>query len=163
MRVERLDHLVLTVTDPAATVSFYTQVCGMSHTVEQDIDGERHSLSFGNQRINLQVWGSVIEPRAAMTAPGSADLCFVVDGTTEEVVAHLNALGTHIEQGPSDQIGANGPMTSVYVRDPDKNLVNLACYAAPVAHQSVKPAGHEGGRREPGSRNRQAKAGAGRR
>lgn len=127
MRVERLDHLVLTVTDLAATLGFYTRVCGMSHIVFGD--EERHALTFGDQKINLHVWGTEFEPKAALTTPGSADLCFVVDARPEEVVAHLADLQVPIEMGPVAREGATGPITSVYVRDPDNNLVELASYA----------------------------------
>lgn len=135
MRVQRLDHLVLTVTDLPATLDFYTRVCGMSHVVFGD---ERHGLTFGNQRIGLHVWGSEFEPRAALTTPGSADLCFLVDCTPEQVLAHLAELRIPVEHGPVDRTGATGPVSSVYVRDPDNNLVELA---APVA---VVPAGAPG-------------------
>jgi catechol 2,3-dioxygenase-like lactoylglutathione lyase family enzyme len=129
MRVERLDHLVLTVTDLAATLSFYTRVCGMSHIVFGD--EERHALAFGNQKINLHIWGTEHEPKAALTTPGSADLCFVVDASPQEVVARLTELQVPIEAGPAARVGATGPITSVYVRDPDGNLVELASYPGP--------------------------------
>ncbi|HEY9388792.1 MAG TPA: VOC family protein [Mycobacteriales bacterium] len=123
MRVERLDHLVLTVTDLSATLNFYTRVCGMSHIVFGD---ERHALTFGDQKINLHLWGGEIEPRAALATPGSADLCLLVDSAPEQILAHLAELQVPVEQGPVGRTGATGPITSVYVRDPDGNLVELA-------------------------------------
>ena len=123
MRVKRLDHLVLTVTDLPATLNFYTGVCGMSHVVF----GEgRHALTFGDQKINLHIWGSEFEPRAALATPGSADLCFLVDSTPAQVLAQLADLQVAVERGPVERTGATGPITSVYVRDPDGNLVELA-------------------------------------
>lgn len=129
MRVERLDHLVLTVTDLSATLSFYTRVCGMSHVV---FDDERHALTFGEQKINLHLWGGEIEPRAALATPGSADLCLLVDSTPEQILAHLAELQVSVEHGPVGRTGATGPITSVYVRDPDGNLVELAGPVGPT-------------------------------
>ncbi|HEX5496856.1 MAG TPA: VOC family protein [Mycobacteriales bacterium] len=133
MRVERLDHLVLTVTDLPATLNFYTQVCGMSPVVFAD---DRHGLTFGDQRINLHIWGSEFEPRAALATPGSADLCFLVDSTPEQVLARLAELEVPVEHGPVDKVGATGPIRSVYVRDPDGNLIELATPAV-----SARPGG----------------------
>lgn len=126
MRVERLDHLVLTVTDLTATIGFYTTVCGMSHVVFGK--DQRHGLTFGQQKINLHVWGSEFEPKAALSTPGSADLCFVVDSAPQQVVERLTELQVPIVAGPGPRNGALGEVTSVYVRDPDGNLIEFACY-----------------------------------
>lgn len=138
MRVERLDHLVLTVTDLQATLDFYTGVCGMSHTTFGD---GRQGLVFGDHRINLHVWGSEIEPRASLATPGSADLCFLVDAEPDEIAARLHELRVPVEQGPVQRHGATGPITSFYVRDPDGNLVELS-------HPSGPPADDDAGARD---------------
>jgi catechol 2,3-dioxygenase-like lactoylglutathione lyase family enzyme len=114
MNVLSLDHLVLTVRDLDATISFYEGI-GMKHTVFGD---DRHALSFGAQKINLHVAGHEFEPKAATPVPGSADLCFLVDG--------LDVAGLNLVEGPVDRTGATGPIRSIYVRDPDGNLVELS-------------------------------------
>lgn len=133
MRVERLDHLVLTVTDVRATLNFYTRVCGMTHV---ESGRGRHALAFGDQKINLHVWGGDVEPKAALSTPGSADLCFVVDDEPDAIVSQLTELEIPVAVGPVKRAGAVGPVTSVYVRDPDGNLVELATYQ-PVSRPAV--------------------------
>jgi catechol 2,3-dioxygenase-like lactoylglutathione lyase family enzyme len=123
-RVRSLDHLVLTVADIRATVDFYTRLLGME---ERTFSG-RTALHHGDQKINLHEAGHEFEPKAARPTPGSGDLCFVVDGPIEDVAAALTAAGVTIEEGPVDRTGARGPMRSVYLRDPDQNLVELAVY-----------------------------------
>ncbi|MDJ0948747.1 MAG: VOC family protein [Alphaproteobacteria bacterium] len=125
MQLERLDHLVLTVRDLEATCAFYNRVLGMR--VETFGDG-RTALHFGEQKINLHRAGQEFEPKAAEPLPGSADLCFVFDGPIEAVAAHLKEHGIEIEDGPVDRTGALGPMRSVYLRDPDGNLIEIASY-----------------------------------
>lgn len=119
--IDRLDHLVLTV----ASVAFYTRVLGFAKTT---FGAGRTGLSFGSQKINLHPVGSAIEPRAMRPTPGSADLCFVTAAPIERVIAHLNVCGVAIVEGPARRTGALGPMTSVYFRDPDGNLVEVASY-----------------------------------
>jgi catechol 2,3-dioxygenase-like lactoylglutathione lyase family enzyme len=114
MNVSSLDHLVLTVRDLEATISFYEGL-GMQHTVFGD---GRHALSFGDQKINLHVAGHEFEPKAATPVPGSADLCFLVD--------ELDVAGLDLVEGPVDRTGAVGRIRSIYVRDPDGNLVELS-------------------------------------
>lgn len=126
MRVSRLDHLVLTVVDLEATVDFYTRVLGMA---VRSFDGGRLALRFGDQKINLHEAGHEFAPRARLATPGSADLCFVVEGRLDDWVAHLAELGVPVVEGPVGRTGALGPMTSVYCRDPDGNLVEIASYA----------------------------------
>ena len=114
MRVLSLDHLVLTVRDLDATIAFYTRL-GMTH--ETFGDG-RHALTFGGQKLNLHEAGHEIAPHAATPAAGSADLCFLVDA--------IDPAGLDVVEGPVERTGAVGPIRSVYVRDPDGNLVELS-------------------------------------
>ncbi|HEU5160659.1 MAG TPA: VOC family protein [Streptosporangiaceae bacterium] len=123
--LERLDHIVLTVADVAATVDFYTRVLGMRAVT---FDDGRRALRFGAQKINLHRAGHEFEPKAARPAPGSADFCLISATPIEEVAAHLDRCGVSIELGPVARTGAQGPMTSVYFRDPDGNLVEVATY-----------------------------------
>ena len=125
MHVDRLDHLVLTVRDVAASVAFYTGL-GMEHTT---FGAGRTALTFCRSKINLHDAAQPIRPHARHPTPGSVDLCLVVDGPLDDVVAHLGRLGVPIEEGPVDRTGATGPIRSVYVRDPDANLVELSVYA----------------------------------
>lgn len=125
MRVTRLDHLVLTVKDIAVSVEFYQTVLGMKKVV---FGNQRIALSFGDQKINLHQAGAEFEPKAAAAKPGSADLCFVVSHNIEEVIAHLNALQIEIIEGPVLRTGATGRINSVYIRDPDYNLLELSEY-----------------------------------
>lgn len=125
-RIERLDHLVLTVADIDATCEFYERVLGMGR-VEFGPE-PRVALAFGNQKINLHRAGAEFEPKAQRPTPGSGDLCFVTDRPIEEVAAHLRAVGIDIIEGPVPRTGALGPMTSLYLRDPDGNLLEIARY-----------------------------------
>jgi catechol 2,3-dioxygenase-like lactoylglutathione lyase family enzyme len=125
VKVTRLDHLVLTVTDLEATLDFYTRALGMN---VQAFAGGRLALRFGQQKINLHEAGHEFEPRARRARPGSADLCFVVEQPLTHWVEHLGALGVAVVEGPVPRAGALGPMTSIYFRDPDGNLLELATY-----------------------------------
>ena len=122
MRIRALDHLVLTVSDPEATVAFYERL-GMRR--DEFGDG-RLALRFGAQKINLHQAGSEFEPHAARPVPGSGDLCLLVDGALDDVRAELEAGGIAVEAGPVERTGAEGPLRSLYVRDPDGNLVELS-------------------------------------
>jgi catechol 2,3-dioxygenase-like lactoylglutathione lyase family enzyme len=123
MHIERLDHLVLTVTDLARTVDFYTRVLGMQRVVF----GEgRLALAFGAQKINLHQAGHEFEPKVQKPTPGSADLCFIVATPLAEVIEHLQRSHVVIVEGPVRRTGAQGAIMSVYVRDPDDNLIELA-------------------------------------
>ncbi len=126
MRIDRLDHLVLTVASIEATCAFYVRVCGMQVV---EFAGGRKALTFGRQKFNLHEAGREFEPKAARPTPGSADLCLIAEGTLEDVVAHLDAEGVAIEEGPVDRTGATGPIRSVYFRDPDANLIEVSVYA----------------------------------
>jgi catechol 2,3-dioxygenase-like lactoylglutathione lyase family enzyme len=125
MRVLALDHLVLTVADPAATVAFYERL-GMRAEV---FGGDRLALRFGAQKLNLHRAGAEIEPHARVPAPGSADLCFLIDGDLDDAERELRAVGIPIELGPVERTGATGPIRSLYLRDPDGNLVELSAPA----------------------------------
>jgi catechol 2,3-dioxygenase-like lactoylglutathione lyase family enzyme len=125
VRIDRLDHLVLTVTDLDAAIEFYAGVLGMTDTV---FGVGRHALTFGASKINLHQAGHEFEPKALHPQPGSADLCFVVEEPIEEILEILTSAGVPIEEGPVDRTGATGPIHSLYVRDPDQNLIELSNY-----------------------------------
>jgi catechol 2,3-dioxygenase-like lactoylglutathione lyase family enzyme len=125
MKVQRLDHLVLTVRNIELTCEFYIRVLGLD--VVRFADG-RTSLHFEEQKINLHEVGHELEPKAQHPVPGSADLCFVTQAPSTEIASHLEQLKVEIEQGPVSRQGACGPMTSFYMRDPDANLVEVATY-----------------------------------
>jgi catechol 2,3-dioxygenase-like lactoylglutathione lyase family enzyme len=123
--LERLDHIVLTVVDIDRTVDFYTRVLGMRTVTFGD---GRRALHFGAQKINLHRAGHEFEPKAARPAAGSADFCLVSATPIDEVVRHLERCGVAVEDGPVARTGAQGPMTSVYFRDPDGNLLEVSVY-----------------------------------
>jgi catechol 2,3-dioxygenase-like lactoylglutathione lyase family enzyme len=125
MQVKSLDHLVLTVRDITATCLFYERILGMKLVTF----GEgRTALSFGSQKINLHELGNEFEPKAARPTAGSADLCFIAELPIEAIVEHLKNERVPIVDGPVRRSGAMGPMHSVYVRDPDGNLIELSVY-----------------------------------
>jgi catechol 2,3-dioxygenase-like lactoylglutathione lyase family enzyme len=123
MEVSSLDHLVLTVRDVEATVTFYERALGMRGF---SFAGDRRALAFGDQKINLHELGHEHLPNAAAATPGSADLCFLTPTPIELVVEHLEAEGVEVELGPVRADGARGELVSVYVRDPDGNLVEIS-------------------------------------
>ena len=125
MRIDRLDHLVLTVASIDATVDFYTRVLGMEVT---RFGAGRTALSFGTSKINLHEAGREFEPKARHPTPGSADICLIVAGGLVDVMAELTARGVAIEEGPVQRTGAAGPIVSCYLRDPDGNLIELSNY-----------------------------------
>ena len=122
--IDHLDHLVLTVTDIDETTAFYTSALGM----EAVTFGNRRALRFGVQKINLHQAGKEFEPKAAHPTPGSGDLCFITKTPIEDVVSHLKALHHPIELGPVERDGAVGAIRSVYLRDPDFNLIEIGNY-----------------------------------
>ncbi|KGM35916.1 VOC family protein [Inquilinus limosus] len=128
IRIDHLDHLVLTVASIEATCDFYTRALGMTaETFGPDTpEGRRKALRFGGQKINLHQMGHEFEPKALRPTPGSGDLCFIAATPLEEVVAHLQRLGIAIEEGPVPRTGATGPLRSVYLRDPDANLIEIS-------------------------------------
>ncbi len=129
--IDHLDHLVLTTAREAACVDFYTRVLGMQ--LESFVGGtppvERRAFKFGNQKINLHVQGKEFEPKAHLPVPGALDLCFIVKVPLEEVVARLQACNWPILEGPVMRTGATQKIRSVYVRDPDFNLIELSVLA----------------------------------
>jgi len=125
MQIDRLDHLVLTVANIEATCAWYSRVLAMEVVT---FAGGRTALAFGSQKINLHQRGHEFEPKAAHSLPGSADLCFITHTPMNEVIAHLQANSVPIMEGPVQRTGALGPMLSVYVRDPDGNLIEVSNY-----------------------------------
>lgn len=125
MKIDRLDHLVLTVRNIDETVRFYEGVLGMEAVT---FGQGRVALHFGMQKINLHQAGREFEPKADRPTPGSADLCLVTEVPVEEVVEHLKACGVTVLAGPVPRTGALGPIRSVYFRDPDNNLLEVSNY-----------------------------------
>ena len=126
VNIDRLDHLVLTVADIAATCAFYSRVLGMEVVT---FGTGRSALVFGSQKINLHAKGKEFEPKAATPTPGSADLCFISSTPLAKVLAHLQQCRVSILEGPVQRTGATGPIVSVYFRDPDANLIEISNYA----------------------------------
>lgn len=125
MNIDRLDHLVLTVRDIPATCEFYAKILGMQIVTFGD---NRKALKFGNQKLNLHQAGNEFEPKAQQPTPGSADLCFITDVPLEQVIAHLRSHHAEIETDIVLRTGATGPIRSIYLRDPDGNLLELSNY-----------------------------------
>jgi catechol 2,3-dioxygenase-like lactoylglutathione lyase family enzyme len=120
--LEHLDHMVLTVANIDATIDFYTEVLGMDVVKT----GGRTALAFGIQRLNLHQRGHEFEPKAAHPTPGSADLCFLTTTSLDTVVEYLKEQKVHVESGPVEREGAIGKLRSIYLRDPDRNLIEIA-------------------------------------
>jgi catechol 2,3-dioxygenase-like lactoylglutathione lyase family enzyme len=125
MGIIRIDHMVMTVRDIDATVAFYEGILGFTHHVTTE---GRHALSFGEQKLNLHRAGQEFEPKATAPTPGSVDVCLITTDQIEKVTEHLIASGVEIIEGPVPRAGAIGTMTSIYFRDPDGNLVEVARY-----------------------------------
>lgn len=125
MRINRLDHLVLTVRDIAASCDFYSRVLDMEAVT---FGNGRKALAFGGQKINLHEAGKELEPKAARPTPGSADLCFITREQLTSVMAHLDSHNITIIDGPVPRTGATGAITSIYLRDPDGNLIEISNY-----------------------------------
>jgi catechol 2,3-dioxygenase-like lactoylglutathione lyase family enzyme len=123
MRIDRIDHLVLTVADLDATVAFYQDVLGMTAVVFED---DHHALHFGGSKINLHQAGHEYEPKAAHPGTGTADLCFTTTVPLDQVQAELAEHGVVIIEGPGPQTGARNRLQSVYLRDPDGNLIEIS-------------------------------------
>ncbi|MCW5658483.1 MAG: VOC family protein [Burkholderiaceae bacterium] len=126
MHIDRLDHLVMTVSDISVTCEFYSRVLGMSVVT---FGAGRKALTFGMQKINLHEVGREFEPKAARPTPGSADLCLIAAVPMAEVLSHLLECSVSILEGPVARTGAIGPIMSVYFRDPDLNLIEVSTYA----------------------------------
>lgn len=125
IKLNRLDHLVLTVKNLKATCDFYENVLGMTVIT---FGGGRKALRFGEQKINLHQYGQAFEPKSDSPTPGSADLCFISHTPLAEVVSHLKQCGVEVIEGPVDRTGAIGPIESIYLRDPDQNLIEVSVY-----------------------------------
>jgi catechol 2,3-dioxygenase-like lactoylglutathione lyase family enzyme len=123
MKVDRIDHVVLTVADIERTISFYQRVLGMQSIMFGE---ERRALAFGDQKLNLHQAGREFEPKARRPTPGAVDICFSTTVPLDEVAAHLRAQSVAIELGPVDKIGARSALRSLYFRDPDGNLVEVS-------------------------------------
>ena len=126
--IHHLDHLVLTTAHEKECIDFYTRVLGMK--LESFIGGtppvERKAFKFGQQKINLHIKGKEFEPKADLPTPGSLDLCFIADRPLREVIEQLNAKNWPIIEGPVIRTGASSKINSVYVRDPDQNLIEIS-------------------------------------
>lgn len=123
--IKQIDHVVITTENETECIHFYTNTLGM----KLEIFGEgRRAFCFGNQKINLHVKGKEFEPKAAKPTPGALDICFITDRPIEQVVDDLSASGVRIVEGPVQRTGANGPIVSVYIRDPDQNLIEISEY-----------------------------------
>jgi catechol 2,3-dioxygenase-like lactoylglutathione lyase family enzyme len=123
--IDRFDHIVLTVRSLEGTLSFYERVLGFRREVRP---GAPASLKFGRQKINVHEMDRTFEPKAANPRPGAGDFCLITLRLMDEVISHLKDCGVNIELGPVARNGAEGPMTSVYFRDPDANLVEIGRY-----------------------------------
>lgn len=121
--IERIDHIVLTVASISATAAFYERVLGFEVFTSED---GRTALTFGEQKINLHETGREFEPKAKRPTPGSGDFCLVTTEPIEEVAERLRSQGVAIEEGPVARTGAGAPLVSIYLRDPDQNLVEIA-------------------------------------
>ena len=128
--IDHLDHLVLTTAQEDACIDFYTRVLGMR--LEEFVGGtppvKRRAFIFGNQKINLHIKGKEFEPKADLPTPGALDLCFIADRPLTDVVQALAKANWPIIEGPIGRTGAVGKISSVYVRDPDQNLIEISEY-----------------------------------
>jgi len=125
MEIDRLDHLVLTVQSIASTCDFYSRVLGMKVVT---FGNDRKALQFGRQKINLHERGKEFDPKAANPTPGSGDLCFITETPLSQVMGHIRSCGVEIIEGPVRRTGAVGPIESIYLRDPDGNLIEVSNY-----------------------------------
>ena len=125
MKVDGIDHFVLTARSIDVTCDFYSRVLGMEM---EEFGGGRRAFKFGKQKINLHEAGNEFEPKAQRPTPGSGDFCLVTDLPLEDVIEHLDSCGVEILEGPVSRTGAVGRIESVYFRDPDGNLVEVSNY-----------------------------------
>ncbi|HMN65328.1 MAG TPA: VOC family protein [Burkholderiaceae bacterium] len=121
--IDHIDHIVVTTTDEAACIRFYTEVMGMKL---ETFGTGRKAFRFGNQKINLHVKGREYEPKAHLPVPGALDLCFIASVPLDQVMARLQALGVPIIEGPVMRTGATSQLRSIYLRDPDLNLIEIS-------------------------------------
>jgi catechol 2,3-dioxygenase-like lactoylglutathione lyase family enzyme len=125
MKIERIDHFVLTVKDINATCEFYSKVLGMKVVA---FNQGRVALKFGNQKLNIHEFGKEIEPKAIAPTPGSADFCLITQDSLSSVIDHLRTCQVEIIEELVNKTGAMGKITSIYIRDPDQNLVEISSY-----------------------------------
>ena len=125
MDIDRIDHIVFTVRDIERSCDFYARVLGVEVVAFGD---GRRALQLGRQKINLHEAGNEFEPKAARPVPGSGDICLIVGLPLEEAIAHVRSAGVQIEEGPVRRTGAVGPIESIYLRDPDGNLIEVSRY-----------------------------------
>lgn len=125
MFIDHIDHIVMTCHNIESTKNFYKNILNMKVEVFGD---NRFSLRFGNQKINLHQYGKEFEPKAYLPVPGSLDLCFITKQPLDKFIEHLNAVHCPIIEGPVERTGATGKIRSVYVRDPDLNLIEVSEY-----------------------------------
>lgn len=134
--ISHLDHLVITTANESACVDFYVRIMGMD--LETFVGGsppvERKAFKFGNQKINLHLKGREFEPKANQPTPGALDLCFISSMPLEIVISKIKACGWPIIEGPVSRTGATGPISSIYLRDPDGNLIEIS---EPIPNQST--------------------------
>ena len=123
--IDHIDHVVLTTRDLPACTHFYCEILGMK---KEQFGQNRIAFKFGSQKINIHEWGREFTPRAHVAAPGTLDLCFIASTSLEEVIENLRKADVEIIEGPVAKTGASGPIRSVYVRDPDLNLVEISVY-----------------------------------
>lgn len=128
--IDRIDHFVLTVRSLEESCRFYQRVLGFERL---DAPGRPTALKFGGQKINLHEVGHTFEPKASAPTPGAGDFCLITNDPIAQIHVHLLACGIAVETGPVAREGAQGPMTSLYFRDPDGNLVEVSHYDAPSA------------------------------
>ncbi|NJM44175.1 MAG: VOC family protein [Brachymonas sp.] len=130
--IDHLDHLVLTTTNKQACVDFYTRVLGMPI---ETFGAGRTAFRFGHQKINLHEKGSEFEPKAHLPVPGALDLCFIASVPLDEFIAHCKKVGAQIIEGPVARTGATQKIRSVYLRDPDLNLIEVSELSACAIHE----------------------------
>jgi len=121
--IDHLDHLVLTCVDASATTHFYGEVLQMQR---EHFGAGRLAFRFGNQKLNIHIRGAEFEPKAHLPVPGALDLCFIAAISLDEVIAHLQKCEWPILEGPVERTGATQKIRSVYVRDPDLNLIEIS-------------------------------------
>jgi len=124
--IDHIDHVVLTTRDLPSCLRFYSEILGMKHEKFQTPTETRIALKFGNQKINVHEWGKEFTPRAHVAAPGTLDLCFIAAVPLEDVIKKLEQNQVNIIEGPVMKTGAVHKLRSVYVRDPDLNLVEIS-------------------------------------
>lgn len=125
MKINRIDHIVMTVNSVDVTCEFYSRVLGMDVIT---FGQNRKALSFGAQKLNLHEVGKEFEPKAHMPTPGSIDLCLITETPIDKVLDHLASVNVEILEGPIKRTGATGAIISVYFRDPDQNLIEVSNY-----------------------------------